>query len=88
MSLKKSTLKNRILTYGLTSISKINKQITACTAEFDTDAETSAPLHLCHQNTTAIKHLELFYLKTKQQHGKKPPNIISFCNDFQIHPGN
>lgn len=66
MSLKKLTLKNKILTYSLTSISKRNKQTAAATAEPDTDVEASALLHLCHQNTTATKHLELFYLKIKQ----------------------
>lgn len=65
------------------------RKLQASASELDTDVETSAPLHLCHQNTTATKHLELVDLKTKQSNrmGKKR-NIISFCKDFQIHPGN
>lgn len=74
----------------LTSISKRNKQTTASTAELDTDVETSAPLHLCHQNRTATKHLELFYSKqtNKQQNGEKKGKLLVFCKDFQIYPGN
>lgn len=71
MSFKRLTLKSKILTYSLTSISKRNKQTTASESELDTDLETSDLLHLCHQNTTAAKHLELFYMKTKQNNKKK-----------------
>lgn len=56
MSFKKWLRRIKFWPTALPPLVKRNKQTAASTAEPDTDVETSALLHLCHQNTTATKH--------------------------------